>query len=140
MGASPPRGEKSCPRDLIPSPRLPPSNIHNTCARLNRYSRIQMRGIRRRKFPGIRFSRFSNNRVFFTYYVLQQMFWENAVSTGVSWTVRSFSAMAMPCFILRVFRKVISNILQNFATTKFPNFRQCRLSDVVVHVEALIVC
>ena len=35
---------KSFPRDLITSPRLPPSNIHNTCARLNRYSRIQDAG------------------------------------------------------------------------------------------------
>ena len=32
--------KKSRPRDLIPSSRLPPSNTHNTCARLNRYSRI----------------------------------------------------------------------------------------------------
>ena len=43
--------------------------------------------------------------------------------TGVPRTVWSFSAM--PCPILRVFRKVISNMLQHFTTTRFPQKQKC---------------
>ena len=48
-------------------------------------------------------------------------------STGVPRTVRSFSAIA--CSILRVFRKVISDILRHLMTVKFPDFRQSRLFE-----------